>query len=266
MKILLIIFIGVIIFRVLFIFLEQKSLYYPEKKISGTPKDLGIVYEDVYFKTSDGQTLNGWFTPAKGAEVTVLYCHGNAGNICDRLHKVQFFHELGMNFFIYDYRGYGLSSGTPSEKGLYKDAQAAYDYLLSRPDVDKDKIVIYGKSLGGPVAADLCLNRKASALILEGSFASLAKRAQQLYPFLPMKLLVTQKYDTVAKVKNLRIPKLIAHGRQDEVISFNHGEILFEAAAEPKKFLPFKGGHNDDIYIVSAVYKAELLKFLTNVP
>jgi fermentation-respiration switch protein FrsA (DUF1100 family) len=120
---------------------------------------------------------------------------------------------------------------------------------------------VYGKSLGGAIAADLCLNRKAAALILEGSFASLAKRAQQVYPFLPMQLLVTQKYDTMSKVKNIRIPKLIAHGRQDDVIGFEHGEILFQSAADPKEFLPFAGGHNDDIYITSSAYKAELLKF-----
>jgi hypothetical protein len=169
---------------------------------------------------------------------------------------------MGVNFFIFDYRGYGKSTGNPSEKGLYKDAQAAYDYIVSRSDVDKNKIVVYGKSLGGPVAADLCLHKKASVLILEGSFASVALRAQQLYPFLPMKLLTTQKYDAMAKVSNIRIPKLIAHARNDEVISFRHGEILFKSAAEPKHFLPFEGGHNDDVYVTSVAYKEVLEKFL----
>ncbi len=262
MRILLIVVLAIIIFKVLFVFLEQKGLYHPDREIPETPKNLGITFEEVNFKTADGQLLNGWFIPAKDAKVTILYCHGNAGNICDRLHKVEFFHNMGANFFLYDYRGYGKSTGKPSEKGLYKDARAAYDYLVSRNDVDKNKIVVYGKSLGGPVAADLCLNRKASALILEGSFASVTLRAQQIYPFLPMKFFITQKYDTMAKVKDLRIPKLIAHGRQDEVISFSHGEILFAAAAEPKEFLPFEGSHNDDAYVISSAYKEELLKFL----
>ena len=262
MKILLIVILVVVAFKVFFILLEQKSLYHPYKEIPETPRNLGIAFEDINFKTADGQLLNGWFVPAKGAKVTVLYCHGNAGNMYHRLHKVKFFHEMGVNFFIFDYRGYGKSTGKPNEKGLYKDAQAAYDYLVSRNDVDKNKIVVYGKSLGGPIAADLCVNRKASALILEGSFASVALRAQQLYPFLPMKFLISQKYDTMAKVKNLRIPKLITHGRQDEVISFHHGEILFSAAAEPKQFLPFDGSHNDDVYVISSAYKDELLKFL----
>lgn len=264
MKILLIVIVFVIAFKVLFILLEQKGLYHPYKDIPETPKNLGIAFEDINFKTTDGQLLNGWFVPAKDANITVLYCHGNAGNMYHRLHKVKFFHEMGVNFFIFDYRGYGKSTGKPNEKGLYKDAQAAYDYLISRKDVNKNMIVVYGKSLGGSVAADLCVNRKACALMLEGSFASVALRAQQLYPFLPMKILITQKYDAMAKVKNLRIPKLIAHGRQDEVISFHHGEILFASAAEPKQFLPFEGGHNDDVYVTSATYKAELEKFFVD--
>lgn len=262
MKILFIIILGAIIFKIYFIFLEQKSLYHPDKEIPQTPTNLGLAYEDINFKTDDGNLLHSWFVPSKGAKATVLYCHGNAGNIYHRLYKTKFFHEMGVNFFIFDYRGYGKSTGKPSEKGLYKDAQAAYDYLASRDDVDKNKIVVYGKSLGGPVAADLCNNRKACALILEGSFASVALRAQQLYPFLPMKFLITQKYDTMAKVKNLYIPKLIAHGRQDEVISFRHGEALFSVAAEPKQFLPFEGGHNDDLYVTSPAYKDKLKALL----
>jgi len=261
MKILLIIILVIIIFRIYFIFIEQKGLYHPYKEIPETPKNLRIMYEDINFKTADGQLLNGWFVPVKDAKVTILYCHGNAGNIYHRLHKVKFFHEMGVNFFIFDYRGYGKSIGNSSEKGLYSDAQAAYDYLVSRRDVDKNNIVVYGESLGGPVAADLCLHRKASALILEGSFASVALRAQQLYPFLPMKLLITQKYDTMAKVKNMHIPKLIVHGRQDEVISFRHGEMLFKSAAEPKQFLPFDGGHNDDVFVTSDNYGKALQKF-----
>jgi len=262
MKILLIFIIALVLFRIYFIFLEQKGLYHPTKELLETPAKFGITYEEINFKTSDDETLNGWYVPAENAKVTILYCHGNAGNIHHRLHKVRFFHEMGVNFFIFDYRGFGKSSGKPNEKGLYEDAAAAYDYLISRDDIDKSKIVVYGKSLGGPIAAEVCLRRKVSALILEGSFASVVMRAQQLYPFLPMKLLITQKYDTIAKVRNIRIPKLILHGKNDEVISFKQGEDLFEAAAEPKQFLPFEGGHNDDVYVTLPAYKKELHMFL----
>ncbi len=133
MKILLIVIFIVVAFKVLFIILEQKSLYHPHKEIPETPKNLGIAFEDINFKTVDSQLLNGWFVPAKDAKVTILYCHGNAGNMYHRLHKVKFFHEMGVNFFIFDYRGYGKSTGNPTEKGLYKDAQAAYDYLVCAP-------------------------------------------------------------------------------------------------------------------------------------
>jgi len=252
-----------VVFRIYFIVIEQKSLYYPMKDIPETPKRLDIPFEDVYFKTGDGQTLHGWFVPAQGAKITVLYCHGNGGNIYHRLHRVQFFHEMGVHFFIFDYRGYGQSSGRPSEKGLYRDAEAAYDYLLTRKEVDKNKIAVYGESLGGAVAAELALRRKTSALILEGSFVSVVLRAQQLYPLLPMKFLITQKYDTESRIKKISIPKLIAHARSDEVVGFEHGEMLYKAAAPPKQFLPFDGTHNDDTYVISPAYREQLQRFLT---
>ena len=262
MKILLIVIFSLVLFRIYFVYLEQRALYYPAKEIIDTPSRLGVSYEEVSFRTSDGETLNGWYVPGKNAKVTILYCRGNAGNISHRVHRIAFFHEMGVNFFIFDYRGYGKSSGKPSEKGLYEDAAAAHNYLVSRKDIGKTKIVVYGKSLGGAVAAEVCLRRNVSALILESSLASVILQAQQLYPFLPMNFLITQKYDTIAKVKNVNIPKLISHGKSDKVISFKHGEALFEAAADPKQFLPFEGGHNDDIYVTSSAYKKELQKFL----
>jgi len=265
MKILFIFILALICLRVYFIFIEGKSLYYPDKEVSATPESLGIDFEEVNFKTSDGEVLNGWFIPAEDSRIAVLYCHGNAGNISHRLHKAEFFHKMGVNFFIFDYRGYGKSSGFANEQGLYKDAQAAYDYLVSTGLAEAKKIVIYGKSLGGAVAADLCLRREAGLLVLEGSFSSVASLAQQLYPFLPMKFLVTQKYDTLSKIKSITIPKLVVHGRDDEVIDFRHGEILFEAASGRKEFLPFGGGHNDDLYVASSEYRAVLTGFFEDI-
>lgn len=253
--------ICIAIFRLYFVYFEQKNLYYPDKKISGTPKDWAIGYEEVEITTPDGKVLSAWFVPAPGASVTVFYCHGNAGNISHRLHKVEFFHDMGVNFFIFDYRGYGNSTGFPTESGIYKDTLAAYDYLLSRDDIDKSKIVVCGKSLGGAIATELCTKRDVAALILESSLASVEMRGSEMFPFLPMKLLTLQKYDALKRVKTITIPKLITHGRSDDIISFKHGEALFAAAAEPKKFLPFDGGHNDEVYVTSDAYKEELKKF-----
>ncbi len=262
MKKLLIIIIGVALCRIYFVYLEQRALYHPTKEIIDTPSRLGVSYEEVSFRTSDGETLNGWYVPGKNVKVTILYCHGNAGNISHRIHRIAFFHEMGVNFFIFDYRGYGKSSGKPSEKGLYEDAAAAYNYLVSRKDIGKTKIVVYGKSLGGAVAAEVCLRRNVSALILESSLASVILQAQQLYPFLPVKFLISQKYNTVARVKDISIPKLILHGENDQVIDFKQGELIFKSASEPKQFLPFEGGHNDEVYVTSLAYKDKLQKFL----
>lgn len=260
-KIIIIIGLVLVSIRLYFFYLEQKSLFYPYKFIHELPKRLGIAYEEVNFKTTDNEIINGWFIPAKDAKITILYCHGNAGNISHRLHRIEFFHNMGVNFFLFDYRGYGKSSGRPSEQGLYKDAQAAYDYLASRSDVDKNKIVVCGKSLGGAVAIDLSLKRKPKALILESSFVSTVLQAKQMYPFLPIDILITQKFDTLSRIKKLTVPKIILHGNKDRVIPFNQGEILFKQASEPKVFVSFNGGHNDDVYLTSPEYQQVLEKF-----
>jgi len=261
-KILIRVIIYLMIFRIYFLFLEQRNLYYPNKEIENTPDKWAIGYEDINFPTPDGKSLNGWFIPADGATVTILYCHGNGGNISHRIHKILFFHEMGFNVFVFDYRGYGRSKGFPTEGGIYKDTLAAYDYLVSRDDVNRDKLVVYGKSLGGAIATELCTKREASALILESALASVEMRAKEMFPYLPMKLLTWQKYDALKKVKSITIPKLITHGQDDQVISFGHGLALFNNAAEPKKFIPFSGGHNEDVYTTSDEFKAELTKFL----
>ena len=207
--------------RLFFLWLEFFSLYCPQKKITRTPADIGVPFEEVDIRTSDRQVLNGWFMPAKDARFTILYCHGNAGNIENRLHRIKFFHDLGVNFFIFDYRGYGKSTGFPTEQGLYRDAQAAYDYLLTRADVDKNKIIFYGKSLGAAVAIDLATRRPAAALVSESGFASATLRAKEAYPFLPVRWLLVQRYDSLAKIRQIAAPKLIVHGDIDEVQIYN---------------------------------------------
>lgn len=261
MKILITLLFAVLLFRAYFLFLEQRSLYHPSEDIKDTPRAIGVEYEEVYFKAADGTVLNGWFVPAKNARITMLYCHGNAGNSSHRLHKVKFFHEMGVNFFIFDYRGYGKSKGFPYELGLYRDACAAYDYVVSRPDIDKGRIVAYGKSLGAAVAIDLCLRRSVRALMVEGAFLSVLGRAKELYPLLPMKLLVLQKFDNLNKIERITIPKFISHALDDEVIPFAHGEVLYGKAQEPKQFLPFEGLHSDDEFVTSSAYKGALKAF-----
>jgi fermentation-respiration switch protein FrsA (DUF1100 family) len=263
MRSLIVFFIILIAFCAYFVHSQYSKLYVPgDRFITLTPTSIDLPYEDVYFKTADGETINGWFIPAENAKATFLYCHGNEGNLTDRLSRINFFHKMKMNVFIFDYRGYGKSSGKPSEQGLYKDAQAAYDYMVRKKEIDKNSIVILGVSMGGAVATDLCLNRKAKALILESTIVSLQTQAQDLYPFLPIKLFVHDEFDTISKMRNIHIPKLITHGIDDEVVSFKHARFLFDDAPPPKKFLPFHGGHSDDVYKISDTYKDELYQFL----
>ena len=259
--------VAVILFVALYVkWFERSSIFFPSKYIEKTPLDKSLPYEDVYFKTEDGVKLNGWFVPAKGqARATILFCHGNAGNISHRFDTIEIFNGLDLNVFIFDYRGYGKSDGWPSEKGTYWDAQAAYNYLMTRRDIDKKKIVLYGKSLGGAVALDLATKVKVYAVISDGVFTSTLDMAKEIYPFLPAKLFITMKYDTLSKIDGVDAPKLIIHSREDEIVPFHHGEKLFEESSEVKEFYPMRGGHNEAIFLYSDEYGKKIDEFLRRI-
>jgi fermentation-respiration switch protein FrsA (DUF1100 family) len=222
---------------------------------------MGLAYEDVYFKTADGLTLNAWFLKNPKATSTLIFAHGNAGNISDRLLKVRFFYNLGLNVFIFDYRGYGNSEGKPTENGIYLDAQAAYDYLQSRGDLNMKNIVAYGASLGGVVAIDLATHRPIAALVVESTITSAPDMARKLYPFIPS-VLMSIKFNSLFKVKTITIPKLFMHSPQDTVVPFAMGQRLFAAAHEPKEFLQISGGHNDAQIAIDPNASLEFVRFL----
>jgi len=244
--------------------MERSSIYYPSREVEYTPGDIDLAFEDIYFTASDGVRLNGWFIPAEEPRGTVMICHGNAGNIGHRLDKIRIFNDLGLNIFIFDYRGYGRSAGSPSEKGTYLDAAAAYDYVISRDDVDKEKLVLYGKSLGGAIAVDLAAKAEARALISNSAFTSTVDMARGIYPFLPVRHFVSMKYDTISKIGQIEMPKLIIHSSQDEIVPFSHGEKLFEASSEPREFYSMRGGHNDAVYVYEEEFKRRIHLFLEN--
>ena len=258
-------FIIAILFIVLCVrWFERSSIYFPYRTIESTPDAVGLRYDDVYFKTSDGVRLNGWFIPASDPpRATVLFCHGNAGNISHRFDTIRIFNDLGLNVFIFDYRGYGRSKGLPSEKGTYLDALAAYEYLLTRKDVDKKRIVVYGKSLGGAVGVELAAKTGVCAVISDSAFTSTIDIGKEVYPFLPLKLFITMKYDTLSRIGELSVPVLVIHSEEDEIIPFHHGQKLFEEAAEPRKFHRMRGGHNDAIIIYGDEFKEGIDVFLT---
>jgi len=243
LKSVILIFLFIIFIFLLIRYIELKSIFYPTREIVINPKHIDLNFDDIFFMTKDNVLLNGWFIPHKDAKTTIIFCHGNAGNISHRLEKIAIFYHLGFNTFIFDYRGFGKSKGHPTERGIYLDAQAAYDYVLSRKDVDKERIIGFGSSLGGAFAIDLATKRKLAALVVDSSFTNTKDMAKVVYPFIPT-FVYTTKFDNINKVKKLNIPKLFIHSINDEIVPFGLGQKLFDAAGQPKEFLRITGGHN----------------------
>jgi fermentation-respiration switch protein FrsA (DUF1100 family) len=231
--------------------LEQRLIFYPEKTIFQTPADVGLVFEDLYFATSDGVRLNGWYIPHPDAALTLLWCHGNAGNISHRVQNIRLLHDyLRINIFIFDYRGYGRSQGSISEAGTYLDGLAAVEFLRERYQLKPSQLVIFGRSLGAAVAAELAIRSDSLALILESPFVSVPEMARVVFPLLPLGPLLSTQYNTVEKVQRVKVPVFILHGEQDEVVPFAQGRKVFDAAAEPKRFYAIRGAGHNDTYVV----------------
>jgi len=242
-------------------YFEHCSLYFPTKEIEFLPSDIGLPFEDVYLDTRDGVRINGWFIPREGSRWTILFSHGNGGNISHRIDKIEMLNKLGLSIFIFDYRGYGLSNGRSSEKGLYRDMEAAYDYLILIKKISPDEIILYGESLGGAVAVELAARKKVKALITESVFSSTKDMARDLYPFFPA-FIITSKFNSASRIKDISIPKLIIHSRGDEIVPFNQSVKLFEISPEPKRHLILKGGHNTCYEDSRDLYLSGIREFL----
>ncbi len=241
--------------------LEFNSLYYPSKQVLQTPGSLGLDYQDVVFETRDHKKINAWFISAGKTAPVIYFLHGNGGNVGDRLSKIVFFHDLRSSVFIIDYRGYGKSTGIPSEQGLYCDALAGYGYLRNDMKIAPSQIIVYGESLGGAVAVELASKASVGGIILEGVFTSVADMAKKIYPVIPA-FFINSKYDSYSKIKNIEVPKLFIHSRQDEIVPFVFGEKLFKKAVGPKEFFQAQGGHNDCFFIQPDKIKYSVASFL----
>lgn len=229
---------------------EKGYIFFPEKEIRLTPRDAGLQYDDVYFMTEDGLRLNGWFVKGE-KDITLLWFHGNAGNLSNRVDRLKVFHErLKVNIFVFDYREYGRSEGSVSEEGTYLDGMAALNYLKSRRDIDSSKIVLFGRSIGAAVAVEVAIKSRCYALILESPFTSVREMGRDLLPYLPIWMAFKTRYDSINKIKKIRCPILIIHGDSDEIVPFGHGKRLYDAAIGPKEFYTIKGGHHNDTYII----------------
>ena len=248
----------------LFLF-QGRLVYFPGPAPTTTPAALGLEHRELQLVTSDGVRLHAWFLPAPAARGALVFCHGNAGNIEHRLHAARVFLDMGLSVLLFDYRGYGASEGHPSEDGTYLDAEAAYDALLGEPGVARDRIVIYGESLGAAVAIELALRREVAAVVTESGFTSLPTLGSKLYPWLPVRLLSRFRYDSLSKVGSLSSPLLIIHSPDDEIVPYAHGQRLFEAAREPKQFLETEGGHNDGGFLRRDEWTERVSAFLGDV-
>jgi len=264
---------GIIVYAILnayVYFMQPGMIYFPDiagRELVSSPENIGLDYEDLTLPVDDGTKLHGWFIPFNHAanmhkQATLLFFHGNAGNISHRLDSIKLFNKLGLNILIIDYRGYGQSTGSPTEAGTYEDAQTAWHYLTATRGIKASNIIIFGRSLGGSIAAWLASQQTPAALIIESSFSSVTSMGQRIYPFLPVRLLSRFQYNTKEYVKAVNCPVLVAHSRDDEIIPYEEGRDIFDAAPEPKYFLEMRGGHNNGFIVSGSNYMNGLDSFI----
>jgi fermentation-respiration switch protein FrsA (DUF1100 family) len=243
-------------------FMQPSFLYSPVRELPYTPAELGLDFEEVFFRTGDRVQLHGWYIPAPNSEFTVLFCHTNGGNMMYQLDSINIFYNLGLSCFIFDYRGYGSSQGQPSEHGTYLDVRAAFRWLTKKKKIPAEKIIVFGRSLGGSIAAYLAGKARPRGLVIESAFTSYVDIGRKFYPYMPVKWFARFNYPTIEYVRKVSCPVLVIHSRNDEIVPFEFGLQLYDAANEPKEFVELYGGHNDGFLISSETYKNGWLKWL----
>ena len=266
-------------------FLHRQLVFFPDPVVTRTPAAAGLPFQEVQFSTADGVKLHGWFIPAPAAtrpadppnqpaavNSTILWFHGNAGNIGYQVDDIVALRQWTQaNIFIFDYRGYGNSGGRPSEQGIYRDARAAWRYLLTRSEVDPRRIILYGRSLGTAAAVELATapgdGPPPYALILYSPLTSLGAMARAIHPRLPLHLLAGGQFNSLSRIGRVPCPILIIHSADDEIIPVEQGRQLFAAAPKPKQFLyPDAPGHNDVLDLADRALGAGLVNFLNRLP
>jgi len=256
---------GVYVLILIAVYLFQGRLvFFPDRAMVGDPGGAGLDYEEVWLR-SGGKRIHGWFIPAEAPRATVLFFHGNAGNISHRMDSIKLFHDLRLSVFIFDYRGYGRSEGKPGERATYHDARAAWDYLVEERGVRPDQIVLFGRSLGGALAIELATVTDPMALIVESCFTSAADMGARVYPWLPIRLVRRIRYNSLNRVGEIDAPKLFVHSIDDEVVPFGMGKRLYGRAQPPKQFLKIRGGHQDGFLVSGRLYTDTIAEFLGSV-
>jgi fermentation-respiration switch protein FrsA (DUF1100 family) len=262
--------IGILVFAIGIVMtphkLEQLFVYYPTRQIRANPGLVGLDYQDIYLITDDQVKIHGWFIPCEGASRIFLIFHGNGGNIGDRVPWIEMLHTLGVHILIIDYRGYGRSEGKPFEEGLYRDARAAHAWWERERKSRGEKLILFGESLGGAVAAHLGASVSPSGLILQSTFTSARDMAKTMFPLGLLLPLANVHFDSARAIAGVTCPKLIIHGTRDEIVPFRLGKELFELSPAPKAFYAVPGaGHNDLPWIAGAEYLRQLKEFLSRI-
>jgi fermentation-respiration switch protein FrsA (DUF1100 family) len=247
------------------LYLMQPSMvFYPYRDLVETPAAWGLEYEEVYLTSSDGIRLHGWYLPREGVEEVVLFLHGNGGNISHRGASIEIFNQLGLNVFIIDYRGYGNSEGSPSEKGLYEDARTAWQYLIERRKFKSEQIILFGRSIGAAVATKLAVEVEPERVILESAFSRSRDMADRVMPIISRVAVMRYPFNSMARIKNINARLLVLHSPDDEIIPYRLGEKLFQAANEPKQFVKLKGDHNNGFMLSQPNYEQALARFINS--
>ena len=245
-------------------FFQERLVFFPSKDVLVTPRTVGLGFEDVYLQSGESR-IHAWYVPAGNARLSVLFCHGNAGNISHRLETLSLLNTLGVNVLIFDYAGYGLSEGKASEAQTYRDVETAWRFLVEEKGANPKSIVLFGRSLGGGVATWLAAKEAPGALIVESTFSSVPEMGAKLYPFLPVRLLARVHYDSGARISQIASPQLFIHSREDEIVPFEQGLSLYRLANEPKTFVEIHGSHNRGFLDSAVDYISALESFLLEV-
>ncbi|HOZ07146.1 MAG TPA: alpha/beta hydrolase [candidate division Zixibacteria bacterium] len=245
-------------------FAQGRIVFYPSRDFGATPRDAGIAAEDVFIEVVPGQRIHAWYVPPpEPAAPVVLFCHGNAGNISHRLETLRFLVDLGAGVLLFDYRGYGRSEGAPGEREVYADADACYEWLRRERSVAPDRIVAFGRSLGGAVAVELASRRPCRGLIVESSFTSIEDMGRKMYRYLPVRWFLRFSFRSIDRIGAVACPVLVTHSPDDELVPYEMGQRLAAAARPPKRFVPLVGGHNTLEYFALEPYRAAVRDILS---
>lgn len=241
---------------------QTRLIFVPSKNVLTTPKEHGIDYNEQYILSKNGNKVYFWEILTQNPKYTVVFFHGNAGNVSSRIETIYHFKELDIHAFMLDYQGYGLSEGTPTEKNIYSDSIQLIKTIIEQKNINPDNMIYWGRSLGGAVAAELALHYPPKALILESTFTSIVDMAKLSYPYIPVSLIVQNKFDTLKKIDQITVPKLFIHSPQDDIVPYQMSKLLFEKSLEPKHFLTIKGDHNSGFFTSQNIYIKGIEDFL----